>query len=233
MPQASQERNYLSLRKGLNTVSNEITFPDEYTSDELNYTIEPDGSRKRRRGCKRESGGSVKTIQTGGTYFATNDWCRSYKWPSAGGRDGNDLIVHQIGDTLWFTQDAETVSTTFLSDTVDITAKARWADPTSSTVTAALVAAEPCSFAAYRGYLIVTNKYLKPFYVKVDASNNVCVNDIELIIRDFEGIDDLNVAIDEEPTGTITDSHNYNLRNRGWKAADITTYYTNQSKNPA
>jgi len=233
MPQASQERNYLSLRKGLNTVSNEITFPDEYTSDELNYTIEPDGSRKRRRGCKRESGGSVKTIQTGGTYFATNDWCRSYKWPSAGGRDGNDLIVHQIGDTLWFTQDAETVSTTFLSDTVDITAKARWADPTSSTVTAALVAAEPCSFAAYRGYLIVTNKYLKPFYVKVDASNNVCVNDIELIIRDFEGIDDLNVAIDEEPTGTITDSHNYNLRNRGWKAADITTYYTNQAKNPA
>ena len=222
MPQASQERNYLSLRKGLNTVSNEITFPDEFTSDELNYTIEPDGSRKRRRGCRRESGGSVKTIQTGGTYFGANDWCSSFKWPNAGGDPSNMLMVHQIGDTLWFTNDAETVSTTFDTQVVDLSNR-KIADAT----TAALIAGEPCSFAGYRGFLIVTHKYLNPFYLSYTYPDDAWVigtHDITILIRDFEGIDD-GVSIDHQPVvSTITEDHRYNLRNRGWNEADITAY---------
>ena len=222
MPEAQHERNYLSLRKGLNTVSNEITFPDEFTSDELNYTIEPDGSRRRRRGCKRESGGSVKTIQTGGTYFGANDWCTSFKWSAAGGDPSNALMVHQIGSTLWFTNDAETVSTTFHTQQVDLTNK-----KLSAATSAATIAGEPCSFAVHRGFLIVTHKYLSPFYVSYTYPDDAWVlttKEITVLIRDFEGLED-GVAVDHQPKDAeITEEHRYNLRNRGWREADITEY---------
>ena len=51
--------NFFSLDKGLNTESNEINFPDGYTSEERNYELLIDGSRKRRRGCAQETGGAA------------------------------------------------------------------------------------------------------------------------------------------------------------------------------
>ena len=374
MPEIQRERNYLSLRRGLNTVSNEITFPDEFTSDELNYTIEPDGSRKRRRGLKEESGGTPIEIQTGGTYWQStkDDYSRSFKWPAAGGIPDNDLIVHQFGKSLWFTKDDETLSANvitreiarsdlvstgdFASDTnwtkgtgwtisggtathaagsasslsqadtgiintywyrvtfdvsgrsagtvtpsikgrsgtavsangttitqdiqastggtstaisfacssdfdgsldnvtvkyleplkvrLPLTEKSFWADPQSTTITAAMIAAEPCSFSVHRGMLVITHKYLKPMYIEAlpepspssnqiddDLEVRLYINRINLRIRDFEGIED-GVTNTQKLTGTITADHNYNLRNRGWMTDDITAFKTAKGFHP-
>jgi len=226
MPEVQRERKYFTLRKGLNTVSNEITFPDEYTSDELNYTIESDGSRRRRRGLTEESGGSTKTVET----IAAGQVNRSFKWESAGGNPAKNLLVHQIGYTLYFTDDTTTVSTTYLTDTVDLSSSVR---KVASATSAATVGGEPCSFAIHRGYLIVTHKYLHPFYVSVDSSDNITSINIQLLARDFEGVDDGRAVDFHDTTAACPHQVRYNLLNRGWKDTDKDAYKTGQSKWPA
>lgn len=223
MPEAQREKDYFSFRRGLNTVSNEITFPDEFTSDELNYTIESDGSRKRRRGLAEEASGTTKTVVS----IADGQSNQSFKWPAAGGDPDENLVVHQVGYTLYFSADAE-IASAYETETIDLSSVDRLID---TSTTAATVGSEPCSFAVYRGYLVVTHKYLDPFFVMWDGTN-FTVEPIQILVRDFEGIDD-GVGISTEPTGTITDDHRYNLRNRGWKQGDMDQYFTDQSKHPA
>lgn len=223
MPEAQREKPYFSLRKGLNTVSNEITFPDEFTSDELNYTIETDGSRRRRRGLAEEASGTTKTVVT----IADGQVNQSYKWKSAGGDPAENLVVHQIGYTLYFTNDAEIISTTYEATSIDLSAFV-----VAAATTAATVGGEPCSFAVHRGYLVVTNKYITPLYITWDGTT-LTTDFIQILVRDFEGIDD-GVSIGTQ-LSTITDDHQYNLLNRGWTAANITDYKSNSTAtvNPA
>lgn len=228
MPEVQRERKYFTLRKGLNTVSNEISFPDEFTSDELNYTIESDGSRRRRKGLAEESGGSTKTVVS----IASGQYNQSYKWKNVGGNPAENLVVHQIGYTLYFTDDAETMSTTYLTETVDLSLDAR---KVATATTAATIGGEPCSFAVHRGFLVVTHKYLKPFVVTWD-STTLTVSEIDLLVRDFEGIDD-GVSMTSRPVAaTVDPDHLYNLINRGWNESDINTYKgaaTVSNENPA
>ena len=222
MPEAQREKRYFSLRKGLNTVSNEITFPDEYTSDELNYTIESDGSRRRRKGLAEETGGSTKTVVA----IATGQSNQSFKWKNAGGNPDENLIAHQVGYTLYFSDDAETVSTSYNANTIDLSSNSRKVDAATS---AATIGSEPCSFAVHRGFLVVTHKYLKPFYLTYDGAN-FTANDIQILVRDFEGIDD-GKGNANQPTGTVAANpdHFYNLLNRGWREEDIDDYKLNSS----
>ena len=55
-----QSKSFFRLNGGLNTESNEINFPDGFTTDEANYELLIDGSRRRRKGLRVESGaGSI------------------------------------------------------------------------------------------------------------------------------------------------------------------------------
>ena len=216
MPEAQQAKNQFKLNKGLNTESNEISSPDGYTTEEQNYELLVDGSRRRRKGLALETGGSSKTTgQTLGTGHAYT----SYNWRGVGGDPTKNFIVHQIGAELYFTDDAETVSTTYHQDWVDFSAYR--ADLAS--VTVAQLEDEVCQFAHGRGVLLVTNKYTKPFYVQYHATTDTfTVRDIKIGIRDFYGIDD--GVSDQANPAALSDDHHYNLRNRGWIEADITTY---------
>jgi hypothetical protein len=225
MPEVQRKKDMFDLSKGLNTVSSEITFPDGFTSDELNYTIEPDGSRKRRRGLDEEAGGSTKTVVA----IATGQYNQSFKWSDAGADPDYDLYVHQIGYTLYISNDAETISTTYNAAAIDLSNSNR---KVASATTAATIGGEPCSFAVHRGYLVVTNKYLKPFYVTIDPTDDsITVTTIDVTVRDFEGVDD-GIGIAAEPTAAST-GHTYNIHNRGWKGADITSFFTALGKYPA
>jgi hypothetical protein len=222
MPEARQEKNYFDFSKGLNTVSNEIGFPDGYSTDERNLVIERDGSRTRRKGLQEEASGVAKGI---GIVTLAYEQC--FKWHGAGGDPSKNIMVYQHGQELYFADDDGSISDSYLSDTVDMLTPSRLVD---STTTANEFTPEPCSFAVHRGDLIVTHKYLKPMVVKVNpATDAITVETINLLVRDFEGIDD-GVAVDYQP-GTLSDDHRYNLLNRGWKQEDIDDYATNSSGN--
>ena len=111
MPEAQTTKDFFTLNKGLNTESNEINFPDGYTIEERNYELLFDGARKRRRGLAIESGGSTKTLAS---TLDTTSVGQGYKWRGVNGDPTKNFIVHQIGNLLYFTDDAETISTTFL-----------------------------------------------------------------------------------------------------------------------
>lgn len=215
-------KNYFQFNKGINTESNEINFPDGYSTDERNYELLVDGSRKRRRGLQQESGGSTLTVSTVSAGAGYN----AYKWRNIEGNTSLHFIVHQIGSDLWFADDDETPSDSFNTQQIDLTAY-----KVSGSTTDAQVAAEPCQFAAGRGVLLVTHKYLKPIYIKWDEDNSEFgVNFVEIQHRDFYGIDD-GVANQVQPDQAVfqdyTDleaDHLYNLRNRGWRYADITAF---------
>jgi len=216
MPEAQRSKNQFKLNKGLNTETNEISSPDGYTTDEQNYELLVDGSRRRRKGLAVETGGATydpdDTIGTGHAFA-------SYNWRSVGGDPDKNFIVHQIGATLWFTDDAETISTTYHDDGVVF--ESMRADP--DTVTVATLEDSPCQFTHGRGVLLVSNKYCRPFYVTYHSTTDTFTTHVlKINVRDFYGIDD--GISDQLNPDTLSAEHNYNLRNRGWIAADIGIY---------
>lgn len=219
-------KNYFQFNRGLNTESNEINFPDGYSTDERNYELLVDGSRKRRRGLQQESGGQSVDMLDSETITA-GDAFAAYKWRNVAGDTAKDFIVHQVGHQLYFSDDAETISTTFIDDVIDLDEFV--VDPT---VTPATIAQVPAQFAQGRGFLLVAHKYCHPFYIKYDIANDDLASfPIEIRHRDFYGIDD-GVATQITPA-TLTDEHNYNLRNRGFITQDITTFVGAQSVYPS
>lgn len=216
MSQAEQTKNHFVLNKGLNTESNEVSFPDGYTTEEQNYELLVDGSRRRRKGVAQETGGSGKTVAT----IAATAVHTSFVWRGVDGDPSKNFIVHQIGPNLYFTDDADTISTTYHSENIGL--GAYLVDPTT---TSATYGAEPCQFDNGRGRLFVSNKYCKPFYVEWDsATDSFAPTSIPLRVRDFDGIDD-GIPVQAIPSVTTAD-HTYNLRNQGWTNADIALYTT-------
>jgi len=213
MPEAQKAKNHFQLNKGLNTESGEISFPDGYSVDERNYELLVDGSRRRRKGLAQESGGASHAT---GLTIGTSDAYTTYKWRGVGGDPTKNFIVHQIGATLQFTDDSETLSTTYNPQVtildqfaVDIVTNPQ-----------ATIATGVCQFAQGRGVLLVTQQYLRPFYVSYNlTTNEFTYHPISIQVRDFDGIDD-GLPFQSTPS-VIDDDHRYNLRNRGWIEFDI------------
>ncbi len=223
MPEAQLKKDQFRLNRGLNTESNEISFPDGFTIDERNYELLVDGSRRRRKALDQESGGSAKTVAT----IATDQAHTSFKWRGVGGDPDKNFIVHQVGNVLYFSDDAETISTTYHTDTVTLDSFR-----ISNTITDAQQAAESVQFSRGRGHLFITSKYQYPIFIEYNATGDSFIAArIQLRVRDFDGISD--GVSDQLQPGSIDDDHRYNLRNRGWIEADIATYFTGQSVYPS
>lgn len=219
MPEQRRKKDHFQFNKGINTESNEVSFPDGFSTDERNYELLIDGSRKRRKGLAQETGGSSKA--TGQTIGAGHAYT-TYNWRGVGGDPDRNYVVHQIGELLFFTNDAETISTTYHSDAIELT------NFIADTGTHAVgdVEDEVCQFSQGRGVLLVTHKHLEPFYIEYNtATDNFTSAQIRLLVRDFDGIDD-GVSSQLSPT-SLSAEHKYNLRNRGWSTADITEYQAN------
>jgi hypothetical protein len=104
--------------------------------------------------------------------------------------------------------------------------------PSSNTATDAQIAAEPVDISWGRGQALCTQKNIQPFYLDYDdVTSIVTANEIQLVIRDFAGIED-ELEDDDHPT-TLSDEHLYNLRNAGWESGDVTQYNTDESQYPA
>lgn len=225
MPQRQTQKNFFRLNQGLNTEANEINFPDGFTTDEQNYELLVDGSRRRRKGLARENGGALKV--SGLTINADSALC-SFKWRAVDGNPDKNFIVHQVGSTLFFTDDAETISPTYHASTISL-----FDLRIDLTLTDAQVAANPCQFSSGRGHLFFTHRNCPAHYVAYNPlSDTFSVERITILIRDFDGIDD-GIEVDVEPFGAITDDHRYNIRNRGWKQEDMDQYFSDKFKHPA
>ena len=225
MPEQQTTKNSFDLSGGLNTELNEISWPDGFTADEANYELLSDGTRRRRKGLATEAGNTAEPVAT----ITATQFNQSFKWKNVGGDPDKAFLVHQIGSELYFTNDDETPSASWHSIVVPVDDHAAETTPTD-----ALMSDKPLRFSQGRGHLFVTGPYVLPFFVTYDASGDTfSTTPIEVRYRDFVGIDD-GVGMESTPADDPIDAdHSYNLRNRGWKGADLLTLLSTNSVSPA
>src|SRR5210317_575645 len=223
--EAQQTKNLFRINAGLNTEMSEIGFADGFSTDERNYELLVDGSRRRRKGLAAESGaGTAKTVDTLGAGYRN----QTYLWEGVGGDPDKRVVVFRTGDLIYFADADDTVSDGWATgDNSSVQLDAYRSDD----ATDALVQKGPLTFSQGRGHLFVTGQYIYPFYVSFNATTGEYASHlISIFVRDYSTIED-GTAVNSEPTGdgdgsldSITADHYYNLRNRGWAETNISTY---------
>ncbi len=196
------ENNFVG---GLNTQASGLNFPTNAAIDTDNCVFNELGFVTRRLGLDFEKGFTTKTINR------TSSAVVAYNWKNVTGDGAVNLLVKQVGGTLYFyipTTNAG-FSSGALATTIDLT------DFLPSGGSAANVALSECQFTAGLGYLVVTHPLLEPFYITYTISTQVVTGTlINIKVRDTEGVSD-SLAVDNRPN-TLSATHTYNLHNQGW-----------------
>lgn len=198
-----------NFTKGLLTEFTGLNFPENAATDCDNCIFTLVGDVTRRLGFDYEDNAKLNTINTTGTAINT------YKWDNAGGDGETQVIVEQVGSTLYFyTSSAATVllplSTQLLISTVNVAqfvAAGAIFDPTVE-----------CTFSDGNGYLFVYNGNCDPFYCTY-TNGLIIGNPIILQIRDFIGLPEPGTSVNTRPA-TLTAEHQYNITNQGWTSGN-------------
>jgi hypothetical protein len=195
---ATVEKNFVN---GFVTEATALNFPEAAATDTENCVFNIDGSFNRRLGIDYESLYDTLSVNRDGQAMAT------FLWTAANGNGNNNLVVLQIGLTLYFYVIGDSsLSAGLHGDTVDLSAYI--VDP---------LAPNPeqieCQFAYGKGYLFVTHPYMDPVFVSYDGTN-ITSEAITVKVRDTDGIDDT-LEVNERPS-SLSDEHKYNLYNQGW-----------------
>ena len=229
MSRTSAAKTYSTFVAGLMTEATPLNYPENTVLDTLNCVFEREGNIRRRLGVDYEASAVLTNKSTAEATWKTQG-IGVFEWHNVGG-DGNlNFLVIQVNTLLYYVDMAgSSLSAGLKSFTTNL---ASFAAPAASDIGSDLVSTD-----AGKGFLYVTGKKVKPFYVSYSASGDSITNtEIGIQIRDFDGVDD-NLDIDEEPTSLST-AHSYNLKNQGWVspgasiADPVTTYHSAVSKYP-
>lgn len=199
-----------------------LNFPENACTDELNCIFNERGFVYRRPSFDFEANYATNTVATGNV--AINE----YLWRNASDDSNTNLIVKQVGGTLFFylTDSVLGVSPNILGGTVTLSSFL----PSGSSSNPALT---ECQFASGLGKLFVVHPNLTPFVVEFNSTSHVIsTSPINIKIRDFAGVTDT-VATTIERPAALTDAHKYNLYNQGWDAAKVATFHTAASAYPS
>lgn len=200
---------------GFITEGTALTFPPNSWKDADNCIPEQTGNVTRRLGIDIESNHSERTVNR------TGDVITTYLWENVGGSATLQLLVVQIGDTLYFYDGSTTdpLSSHPITDTIDLTdfSPAGFDGPETY----------ECQFADGNGLLFVVNPNLDAFYVSYDENTQTfTATQIDIKIRDLAGVED-GMDVDERPTndmGNVSNQKKYNLYNQGWETTQLNTW---------
>lgn len=203
MPQqlnASVENNFT---KGLITESTGLNFPENAATSADNCEFTLIGDVNRRLGYDYELNYTTAAADV------ANKAINSYKWDNAGGDGLTQVVVKQIGKTLYFYRSSTAtidspLSTQILPSTVNI----------SSFAVTTFDETLECGFADGNGYLFVYHPNCDPFYCTYTAGV-IAAKVITVQIRDFVGALEASSNISNRPA-ILTKEHTYNLVNQGW-----------------
>ena len=204
MPQQLTTTVESNFTKGLITESTGLNFPENAATDTDNCTYTLIGDVLRREGINNEVNG------TGNTVSRTNKAISTYKWNNAGGDGLTQVVVEQVGATLYFYKSssatvASPLSSQILASTVDVSSFVANSGTFDSTL--------ECQYSDGNGYLFVYQPTCDPFYCTY-STGVVTGNKINVQIRDFNGVPE-GTGVTTRPT-VLTKEHNYNLTNQGW-----------------
>lgn len=219
---ASVEKTFFDLSKGLVTEISPLGMPGGTTIAESNFEIMRDGTRRRRKGVRQETGGTL--LDFAGTeerYPTTASAFASYRWAGVNSDPSLVIIVAKIGQYLRFYKEGTPLSANIYEDFVDLS---EFRSITDTEDTYDYVGRETVTMSSLHGRLFVAGAHINPFYVAFDPETlTFNSTPLQIKIRDFWGIDD-GVGIGVKPT-TLSDDHKYNIANRGWGLTTWTKYY--------
>lgn len=219
MPQqiaATVENNFT---KGLITESTGLNFPENAATDTDNCEYTLIGDVLRRRGINYEINGSTQPTVRGQGAIS------SYKWNNAGGDGLTQILVEQIGASLYFYRSSSAtvsspLSTQILVSTVSLS---NFLIP-GNTLDISL----ECQYTDGNGYLFIFHPNCDPFYCAYSAGV-ITGATITVQIRDFVGLPET-VPSNFRPV-TLTNEHLYNLTNQGWTSGNPWSGVTVSSSN--
>ena len=214
-PQASVENNFSG---GLKTEFTGLNFPENACTYADNCIFSIIGDVNRRGGINYEASYTLNTQSSSEQAIST------YKWNNVGGDGLTQIIVSQIGGTLYFYLSSSAtisnpLSTQLLASVVNISSFTASGGSFDSTV--------ECHYTDGNGYLFVFNKNCDPFYCTYNSlTQTITATVITVKIRDVLGIFEPGVPFNYRPA-TLTAEHNYNLVNQGWAPWIATSTSTN------
>lgn len=200
----SVENNFT---KGLITESTGLNFPENGATEADNCEFTLIGNVNRRLGIDYEDNYEITPFGSAG--YAT----QTYKWNNAGGDGQSQLIVVQVGPSLFFYLSSAAskdhpVSTHRLPNGVGLSSFAATGGTFDPTVDA--------QFSDGNGYLFVYHPNCDPFYVTYDPNTQALTSNVIYVqIRDQSGISYLEGSVSNRPVAS-NGVHSYNLQNQGW-----------------
>jgi hypothetical protein len=204
-PTPAVENHFIA---GLKTEFTGLNFPENAATDTQNCVYTLIGDVLRREGFNYEAN-AVFNALTDRTGVALS----KHKWKNVGGDGLTEVFVFQVGNTVFFFRStdatiANPLSTTILVSTVTLSA--------FTSLGGVFNPAVECQFTDGNGYLFIFHPNIDPVYCTY-SSGVITPFLINLMIRDFAGIPEPNVADNFRPN-TLTPEHTYNLVNQGWTA---------------
>jgi hypothetical protein len=237
MPQSLTQKANTTFIKGLITEAGPLTFPPDASVDELNCSLERDGSRTRRLAVEYESGYTLSD-----NAYTPNLLVHTGTWSNVGGVAGREFTVVQIDSTLFFynksanplSGEAVPVST---SDSTVYELDLSTHERTASLLGAGSAKVE---LASINGNLVVASNELNTFYIsRDDTTEAFSTTEITFRVRDFEWQGD-RTTYSDQGAPTVPIGRQYDTINTGWAStagsstdgeAALATYIAANSSN--
>lgn len=205
MPKQAQRANINAFVKGLITEASPLNYPDQASLDELNFTLNNDGTRQRRLGMDYEANYNYRGFAALGPTF-TNKNLNTFLWQSVAGASNLEFVVVQGDQWLYFFDDSFTsISSSGFKGSLLLSGF-----PTNT----------PYSFASVEGSLIVAAGVST---VRLVTYNPTAVTFSQtsrtLTVRDLWGLEETilpQYEIDPSYRGGNSTQHYYNLQNQSW-----------------
>lgn len=206
MARSTANKLYRTFVKGLVTEASPLTYPEDTSYDELNTVLSRKGSRTRRPGINYNADTITPETEVTDHTISENEFI----WKAVSENSDVNFLVMQKGLTIYFFDMATTDSdSSFKSFTIDLN------EYLISSFAAANAKSEVFQMASGKGVLFIVGRPINPLIVQYDVTtDDITVNPVKILIRDFDGLAD-GLANDQEPP-TLSKEHHYNLMNQGW-----------------
>ena len=214
MAQTLTQKTVNTFVKGLITEASELTFPENASVDELNCSLERDGTRRRRKALTYEANHVLSDIVIPqGALVQTLDWF------NVAGQTNLEFLVVQVDDKIYFYEKStDPLSANKFTDFVDLSlhAAANNISPSS----------ERIQVTNLNGALIVASAAVNTFYVEFDTVTSLfSETTLAFKERDFEWQGtDADVTSNYFNSGTTAGTRGYDAKNVGWGAAGAPAY---------
>ncbi len=210
MSRGKQVQIFNDFTKGLVTEASGLNFPANACTETWDCLFSNTGIVSRRNGFDYESDFETDNLTRNDSIIA------SFVWRGVAGSGTLVYVVVQVGATLYFYEEDPNgpLSPGFEAFSLDLTAHQPSGAPSPKGIA--------CQFDTAKGLLFVAHPYCHPMRVQFNSSGpSITVTDIEVQIRDFDGLTSTATYPDfkTRPTSTraaLDDFDEYNLLNRGW-----------------